>query len=77
MERRAFVKTLPAMSLLAGATSGAAQEPQPIALPKPEKAGGQSVLAALWDRKTMGNSITSLFQYVPENSLMIWTVAWA
>ncbi|OGD11582.1 MAG: hypothetical protein A2Y86_05010 [Candidatus Aminicenantes bacterium RBG_13_62_12] len=32
-----------------------AQEPQPIALPKPEKDGGKSVLASIQERKTMRN----------------------
>ncbi len=52
MKRRAFVKTLPAFTVLAGAAPSIAQDPQPIALPKPERDGGKSVMAALWDRKT-------------------------
>jgi hypothetical protein len=52
MDRRTFVKTLPAVTLLAGTKSGRAQNLQTIALPKPEKDGGTSVLAALRDRKT-------------------------
>ena len=55
MKRRAFVKTVPALTLLAGATASAAQDLQPITLPKPEKDGGTSVLAALWKRKTTRN----------------------
>jgi hypothetical protein len=76
MNRRTFVKALPAFAAMAGGASGLtqqassfAQEPssaapqpggnakelQPIALPKPEKAGGKSVLAALWERKTNRN----------------------
>jgi len=62
MDRRTFVKTLPAMAVLAGSASGLAQESakpaaelQPIVLPKPEKDGGKSVLAALWERKTVRN----------------------
>jgi hypothetical protein len=62
MNRRTFVKTLPALTLLAGATAGAAQEGlqaegglKPIMLPKPEKDGGKSVLAALSERKTTRN----------------------
>ena len=60
MNRRTFVQTLPAVTVLAGATSGFAQEApsstqdlQPITLPKPEKDGGKSVLAALWERRTI------------------------
>ena len=55
MNRRTFVKTLPALAVLAGAKSTFAQEPQPIALPKPQKDGGKSVLAALWERRTNRN----------------------
>jgi len=60
MNRRTFVKTLPALAALAGATSGLGQDApgqglQPIVLPKPEKDGGKSVLAALWDRRTTRN----------------------
>jgi hypothetical protein len=62
MNRRTFVKTVPALAVLAGSTSGLAQEAaksvpelQPITLPKPEKDGGKSVLAALWERKTVRN----------------------
>ena len=62
MDRRTFVKTLPALTVLAGAAASFAQEPpaaapalQPIALPKPEKDGGKTVLASLWERKTIRN----------------------
>lgn len=62
MDRRTFVKTVPALAVLAGSTSGLAQEAatpapelQPIVLPKPEKDGGKSVLAALWERRTVRN----------------------
>jgi nitroreductase len=62
MDRRTFVKTVPGMAILAGAAPGLARnsaEPapqlQPIVLPSPEKEGGKSVLAALWDRKTTRN----------------------
>ena len=57
MERRTFLKTLPAITVLAATASSGAEEPhpdlQPIVLPKPEKDGGKSVLAALQDRKTI------------------------
>ncbi len=52
MDRRTFVKTVPALAMMAGAPSAFADEVQPIVLPKPEKDGGKSVLAALWERKT-------------------------
>ncbi len=62
MNRRTFVKTAPALAILAGTASGLArestpsvQELQPIVLPQPEKDGGKSVLAALWERKTVRN----------------------
>jgi hypothetical protein len=62
MDRRTFMKTMPAMAVLAGSVSSLAQESakpaaelQPIVLPKPEKDGGKSVLAALWERKTVRN----------------------
>ena len=68
MNRRTFVKTLPALTVLATTASPLAQdagitakpspEPQPIPLPKPQTEGGKSVLAALKERKTIRN-ITS------------------
>ena len=62
MNRRTFVKTLPALTVLAGTASGLAQETtgtaqdlSPISLPKPEIDGGKSVLAALQERRTIRN----------------------
>ena len=62
MNRRTFVKALPAVTLLAAAPRGLAQgtpaatQPlPPILLPKPETDGGKSVLAALQARKTVRN----------------------
>jgi len=76
MNRRTFVKALPAFAAMAGGASGLAEgvsslaqeassagaqpagdakELEPIALPKPEKEGGKTVLAALWERKTNRN----------------------
>ncbi len=59
MNRRTFVKTLPALAVLAGTAAGSAQAPggrdqtlKPITLPKPETDGGKTVLAALKERKT-------------------------
>ena len=62
MNRRTFVKTLPAVAALAAAMPAAAEEAaapapnlEPISLPKPETDGGKSVLAALRDRRTNRN----------------------
>ena len=60
MNRRTFIKTLPALTVLADAVPSIAEEPstttlQPIILPRPEKDGGKSVLAALWERQTNRN----------------------
>jgi hypothetical protein len=61
MKRRKFVKTLPAAAILAGSVSGKSMETigytdlKPITLPKPEKDGGKSVLAALQERRTTQN----------------------
>ncbi len=55
MDRRTFVKTLPALAVAASTSSILAEELQPISLPKPETDGGKSVLAALWGRKTTRN----------------------
>jgi hypothetical protein len=62
MDRRTFVKIMPAISMMIGTgtsissqTSNSVQTLQPITLPKPEKDGGKSVLAALQERKTIRN----------------------
>jgi hypothetical protein len=54
MNRRTFVKTLPALTMLAStgaslaqASAKPAQDLEPITLPKPQTDGGKSVLAAL------------------------------
>lgn len=58
MDRRKFIMTLPALTVMVGTGSGyARQEPahedlQTIALPKPKVDGGMSVLAALRERRT-------------------------
>ena len=59
MNRRTFVKALPALTVLASTTTGFAQDTpdstldlKPITLPKPDMDGGKSVLAALKERKT-------------------------
>jgi hypothetical protein len=65
MNRRAFVTSLPAVSLLFSSTGVVPQnapktdtEQSSITLPKPETEGGRSVLAALKERKT-NRSISS------------------
>jgi len=55
MDRRTFLKAVPAFTVLAGTTSGFAEDLQPITLLKPQTEGGESVLAALWKRKTNRN----------------------
>ena len=55
MNRRTFLKTVPAFAVLAGTKATFAQDSQPIALLKPQKDGGKSVLAALQERKTTRN----------------------
>ena len=62
MNRRTFIKAVPAFTVLAATTSNFAQEVagsvqnlQPITLPKPQKDGGKSVLAALQKRRTNRN----------------------
>jgi nitroreductase len=55
MNRRAFLKTLPALGVLATAGSSSAQNPEPITLAKPQTEGGKSVLAALSERRTTRN----------------------
>ena len=63
MKRRTFLKTVPAYAVLAGASTGLAQqsetssspELEPITLVKPETDGGKSVLAALKERRTNRN----------------------
>jgi hypothetical protein len=81
MDRRTFIKTLPALTVLADAVPSLAQVPanpatnlQPIILPKPQKDGGKSVLAALWERQTNRN-ITE--QKLPLQTLsnLLWA-AW-
>jgi nitroreductase len=52
MNRRTFVKTIPALTMISGSKSGSGQELKSISLPDPEKEGGLSVLAALQARKT-------------------------
>ncbi len=55
MDRRTFLKTVPAVKLLAGTTTSFGQELKTITLVEPQRDGGKSVLAALWERKTTRN----------------------
>jgi len=56
MDRRTFLKTVPAMTVLAGSVSAYDRGGlEPIALPKPQTEGGKTVLAALQDRRTNRN----------------------
>lgn len=55
MDRREFLKTVPAFTVLAGTASSFAEDLQPITLLKPQTEGGKSVLTALWERKTNRN----------------------
>jgi nitroreductase len=62
MNRRTFVQTLPALTVLASSAGAVAQDSaapakalEPIALPKPESDDGKSVLAALRERRTNRN----------------------
>jgi len=56
MDRRDFIKSLSAAAALAGTgTIFAQEELPPITLPKPEKDGGKSVLAAIQERRTNRN----------------------
>jgi nitroreductase len=52
MDRRTFLKTVPAFTVLAGTTSGLAEDLKAITLTKPQTDGGKSVLAALKERRT-------------------------
>lgn len=71
MNRRTFLKTIPAMSILAGATSTFAQPLQTIKLLQPQTDGGKSVLAALKERRTI-RSISS--EKLPPQTLsnLLW-----
>ncbi len=55
MNRRTFLKTVPAFAVMAGTASSFAQDLQPITLAKPQTNGGKSVMAALKERKTIRN----------------------
>lgn len=70
MDRRTFLKAVPAFTVLAGTTSTFAENLQPIILAKPQTDGGKSVLAALKERRTNRNiSAEKLSQQVLSNLL--------
>jgi invasion protein IalB len=76
MDRRTFVKTVPAMAVLAGSVSGLAQESatpagemQPIVLPRPEKDGGKSVLAAWFHNCDKENTVKE-FKLRPQQRVL-------
>jgi len=71
MNRRTFLKTLPAFAVLAGVTTGRAQQLQPIELVKPQNDGGKSVLAALRERRTTRNISTEKLS-PQELSNLLW-----
>jgi hypothetical protein len=71
MNRREFLKAVPAVAALAATASAFADEPapasspattsrpltslKPITLVKPQTDGGKTVMASLWERKTIRN----------------------
>ena len=55
MDRRTFLKTVPAFAVLAGTASSFADDLKTITLLKPQADGGKSVLAALKERRTNRN----------------------
>ena len=77
MNRRNLIKAVPTIALIAASASGyslvmpAATELQVIVLPKPEKEGGKSVLAALSERKT-NRSISSKELPLQVISNLLW-----
>jgi hypothetical protein len=71
MDRRTFLKAVPAVTLLAGTKPAVGQELKTINLVEPQKDGGKSVLAALWERKTTRNIST---EKLPDQMLsnLLW-----
>ena len=55
MDRRTFLKTVPAFAVLAGTASSFGEDLKTITLAKPQTDGGKSVLAALKERRTNRN----------------------
>ncbi len=77
MKRRKFIKTIPAVTLMATSASAFSAEIsltpdlQTVVLPKPEKDGGKSVLASLVERKTT-RSISSKSLPLQVISNLLW-----
>jgi hypothetical protein len=77
MNRRKFIKAVPALTVLAGSAFGYSPampeqtELQPVVLPQPEKDGGKTVLASLSERKTT-LSISSRELPVQVLSNLLW-----
>jgi hypothetical protein len=84
MNRRTFLKAVPALAVLTAkgssfaqaATAAPASAPdlQPITLSRPDKDGGKSVLASLWERRTNRN-ISDRNLSPQELSNLLWA-AW-
>ncbi len=55
MDRRTFLKTVPAFAVLAGTASSFGEDLKTITLVKPQTDGGKSVLTALKERRTNRN----------------------
>ena len=55
MDRRAFLKTLPALGVLAGTASSRTQDLETITLAEPQAEGGKSLLEAISERRTTRN----------------------
>jgi hypothetical protein len=78
MNRRNFVKSIPALSILASSSAVDAtdrlpdEELQPVVLPEPEKDGGRTVLASLQLRKTT-RSISTKELPVQVISNLLWS----
>ena len=78
MKRRTFVKTLPGAAVLAGTVSGNPvnqnefMTQQPLILPKPDKEGGLSVLAAFRERRT-NRKISSKVLPLQVLSNLLWS----
>ena len=73
MDRRTFLKTVPALTVLAGTASTFAEDLKPITLLGPQTDGGKSVLAALKERRTAASAGNSqeidLYVALPEGDV--------
>ena len=71
MDRRTFLKAISVAAVMSGTGAAFGQDLKPIMLPKPEKDGGMSVLAALQLRKTTRN-ISSKELPLKTLSTLLW-----